>query len=483
MSGAGFLGLAQNAQRAADRVDAWLPDGGVQVRAGKRKWPEGHISVEGKPVKYHWGQILAYNSPRRRIAMIAGTQGGKTSFGPWWLWKEIRINGGGDYLAVTSSYDLFKLKMLPTMLEVFETILGVGRYWTGDRILELAHPVDGFLAKKSTDVMWGRIILRSAESTGGLESATAKAAWLDEAGQDNFRVTAWRAIKRRLALSRGRVLFTTTLYSVGWLDREIMSPVEKAGETKKYRVGQGEMWVTDSESEDTSLIQYDSVVNPEYPMEEFNEARATLPADEFEMQYRGRTAKLRTLVYDCFDVKDDVIDPFEIPGNWVRWVGIDFGGTNTAAVYFAEDPNSGVLYAYRLYKGGKLSARGHIQELLQGEDTSVMQFFGGDTSEDQWRREFIQAGLYINKPPSVGLEVGILRVYAAKKKGLIKYFDTLWPIVDENLRYKRKTDEMGQVIDEIVAKKSFHYMDAERYIVSYVKATASSLGPGSRRYA
>lgn len=475
----GFLGLAKSVQNVANNVDTLLP---LNNTSQKKQWKDGYISVGGKPVPFHMGQALAYNSTRRRVAMIAGTQGGKTSFVPWWLWKEIRLRGPGDYLAVTASYDLFKLKFLPAMKETFETILGVGRYWTGDRIMEIAHPTKGFLAKTSQDVMWGRIILRSAESAGGLESSSALAAVCDEAGQDGFSLAAWRAIKRRLALNQGRVLFTTTLYSPGWLDREIMAPAEEKGDTKKFKLGEAELWVTDSEEAQTTLIQYDSILNPEYPIEEFLEAEESLPADEFDMQYRGRVSSARTLIYDCFDVKRDVVEPFEIPGNWQRWLGLDFGGTNTAGVFFAQDPVNRTMYAYRLYKEAKLSVSEHVAMLDKGEHVEYSAF-GGDISEDHWRKEFGRAGLYVNKPPNIGVEVGIQRVYAAKKKGLIKYFDTLWPIIDENLRYKRKTDELGNVTDEIVAKKTFHYLDAERYIISYAMANASSLKPKTRRYA
>src|SRR5205823_5064075 len=103
----------------------------------------------------------------------------KTSFGPWWLHREIERCGPGDYLAVTSTFDLFKLKMLPTLCEVFEQILGIGRYWSGDRVIELCDPATGkFLARRSQDTMYTRIILRSAEAKSGLESTTSKAAWL-----------------------------------------------------------------------------------------------------------------------------------------------------------------------------------------------------------------------------------------------------------------------------------------------------------------
>src|SRR3990167_9148172 len=163
-------------------------------------WPDRHIiGKDGKPVPFHLAQAVAYDSNRRTIVMSGGSQSGKTTLQPWWLRREIQLGGAGDYLAVTSSFDLFKLKLLPQMLLVFENILGWGRYWTGDQVIELKDPNTGsFLATKSTDPMWGRIILRSAQAKGGLESATAKGAILDEAGQDEFTVDAWRAILRRL---------------------------------------------------------------------------------------------------------------------------------------------------------------------------------------------------------------------------------------------------------------------------------------------
>ena len=66
-----------------------------------------------------------------------------------------------------------------------------------------------------------RIVLRSANAEGGLESLTGKAAVLDECGQDDFTLEAWEAIQRRLSLSRGRVLGGTTPYNLGWLKTQI----------------------------------------------------------------------------------------------------------------------------------------------------------------------------------------------------------------------------------------------------------------------
>ena len=68
----------------------------------------------------HPGQWAWWESPARFSIALAGTQGGKTSFFPWLIMREIQNWGNeGDFLAVTASYDLFRLKFLPAMREVF----------------------------------------------------------------------------------------------------------------------------------------------------------------------------------------------------------------------------------------------------------------------------------------------------------------------------------------------------------------------------
>src|SRR5512140_626244 len=60
---------------------------------------------DGHRLVYHFhpGQLQAWNSTARFIAVLAGAQGGKTSFGPHWLLREIVRCGPGDYLIVTPS--------------------------------------------------------------------------------------------------------------------------------------------------------------------------------------------------------------------------------------------------------------------------------------------------------------------------------------------------------------------------------------------
>lgn len=408
--------------------------------------------------RMHRGQARAWRSDKRFVVVLAGTQSGKTSWGPLWLKREIDRCGAGDYLAVTASYDLFKLKMLPALRETFEHVYRNGRYWSGDRVIELCDPATGkFSAQRADDAMWGRIILRSAGSDGGLEASTAKGAWADEAGQDDFTVETWEALLRRLSLSLGRVLLTTTIYNMGWLKIKLYDEWIKA---KKQHP-------------EIDVIQFDSVLNPAFPRAEWERARRDLPSWKFGMFYRGLYERPAGLIYDIF--KDySVLDGghlckrFVIPDGWQRYLGLDFGGVNTAGLFYAEEPGTRKLYLYREYKAGGRTAKEHAAKLREGEPHTPF-CVGGSGSEDQWRREFRMGGLPVAEPDITEVEIGIDRVYGAFKRNEIIIFDDLDGVLEELRGYSRKLDASGEPTEEIENKSAYHLLDAKRYIVSRIR--------------
>lgn len=396
-----------------------------------------------------------------------------TTFGPHWLYNEIYDpvdgKGRGDYLAVTATYDLFKLKMLPSILDVLEGIYDVGRYWSGMKVIELRNPETGeYMAKRADDSMWGRIILRSADALAGLESSTAAAAWLDEVGQDAFSNSAYNAIRRRLALRRGRILMTTTLYSYNWFLTRIVKPTLATGTTDFIYSDVGDIDYTESDETNTTLVQFDSTVNPLFSQEEFTEAQNTLSEEEFSMFYRGRETTRRFLIYNNFDTEKHTTKRFYIPETWARYVGVDFGGTHMAAVFYAEEPETKKLYAYKEYLAGNKTIKQHVADMLSGEP-SMPVCYGGAKSEGQWRTEFSQAGLQVNKPSVGDVDVGIARVYAQHAVDGIIYFDDLSKIIEEKSSYRRKRLPNGDYSDEIMNKETYHMLDCERYIVSEIR--------------
>jgi hypothetical protein len=402
-------------------------------------------------IEPHVHQWRAWNSEARFVFIFAGTQGGKTSFLPWWLNREIDRtadpNGENDYLAVTSSFDLFKLKFLPEMRRVFEMLTRRGKYWSGTKIIELSDPDGNFWAKTADSMMWGRIILRSAQAEGGLESTSAKAAVLDECGQDEFRVTEWEAVQRRLSLAEGRVLAGTTLYNRGWVKTEIYDRW-KAGDT------------------DYDVIQFPSYENPSFPRAEYDRMERTLPRWKLNMFYRGEFDVPEGLIYDNFDSDRHTIAPFPIPDDWPRFAGLDFGGVHLAAVLLAEDPATKVLYLIDEYIEGKRTIAHHAGEFIRWR---VRLAFGGAPSEDQWRMDFGAAGFPIILPTTKDVEIGIDRVYGTVAENGLVIFKTCHRTIDEFGTYSRETDRSGVVTQKIKAKETFHMLDSVRYIVGSIR--------------
>ncbi len=401
-------------------------------------------------LNFHEGQLRAWDSEKRYVFMLCGAQSGKTTFGPLWMDREIERKGAGDYLVATSTFTLLDQSLLPAYVEHFETDLRVAKWVDSKHALtfnqevkEKGEVVRFPEANKPTRVFFG-----SAQKPESLESMTAKAIHLDECGQKQFRRDSWEAIERRGRIERARVLATTTLYSLGWLKTVIYDP-----------------WMAGAANID--VIQFDSVVNPAFSHEEWEEAKLSLPEWKFDLFYRGRFSKPAGLLYDCFDTASDVIEPFDIPPHWPRYVGHDFGSINFATLWIARDPTSDDLFVYREYKPGeKLPTSEHVyamRELSRGE--RIQNSVGGSHQEDGWRGDFTQAGWRITEPTGPRyIEEGIQKVYSWLSLRKLKIFNTCPLIIDELGTYSREVDEAGQVIeDTIMDKQRYHFMDALRY--------------------
>ena len=409
-----------------------MPSDLVEVVAGK-------VSLH-----LHPGQTKAWESTRRFVFVIAGTQGGKTSFLPWLLNREIGVCGDGDYLAVTATYDLFKLKLLPEMKRVFCDLLG-WKYYASDRVMGLGDK---------------RIILRSASAEGGLESTTGKAALLDECGQDDFRLESWEAIQRRLSLSQGRVFGGTTPYNLGWLKTEIFD---------RWRAG----------DPDIEVVQFKNLDNPRFPRAEYDRMKRVLPDWKFRMFYDGEFTRPAGMIYSDYDETIHRIPPKHLPLHWPRYVGLDFGAVNTAMVWIAEDPERHVYYLYREYHDGGKSTQGHAKSFFEEskmhlEDgvwvggENVIRVTGGARSETQQRMDWNAAGVGVLESPIIDVEAGIDRVIELFKTKRLFIFDTCKRLLDEIGTYARELDDSGQPTEKIKNKETFHILDATRYGVSGV---------------
>lgn len=385
-------------------------------------------------VNLHPGQTKAWDSDARFTFVIAGTQSGKTSFEPLWLDREIKKCGEGDYLAVTATYDLFKLKFLPVMKSYFCDIFN-WEYAASDKVIWKNEGNDKY-----------RIILRSANAEGGLESATAKAALLDECGQDDFSISAWEAIQRRLSLSQGRVFGGTTPYNLGWLKTEVFDRWQNGD--KDYRV-----------------IQFKSTMNPSFPLAEYERAKATMPAWKFEMFYNGNFSRPAGLIYSDL-TPSHYIKPFAIPPSWPRYIGIDPGPNNTAIIWIAKNPETKCYYLYREYLEGDKTTKEHADSAkLLSYNENIFHWALGQKSEKQYRLDWQEQGLPVSEPNITDVDAGIDRVISLIKQKTFYIFDNLKGCKDQFGTYSRKLDDTGQPTADIKDKEKFHFLDAIRYCV------------------
>ena len=394
------------------------------------------ISYDGTKLtlSLHPGQTKAHDSKKRFVFIIAGTQSGKTSYLPIWLDREITEKGEGDYLAVTATYDLLKMKFLPELRNYFETLFG----W-------VFSASERTLWREYKPRLFTRIICRSADAEGGLESASAKGALFDECGQDGVKVSAWEALQRRLSLSQGRVLGGTTPYNLGWLKTQVFD---------KWRNG----------DPDLQVVQFKSIMNPAFPREEYERARRTLPAWKFAMFYNGEFSRPAGMIYEDFS-QQHIIPPFEIPSVWPKLLGVDFGAVNTAKLWLAKEPDTDILYCYREALDGNKTTKQHVEDVRKYSEYNLLAY-GGAKSETQQRMDWNAAGLFVHEPAIADVEAGIDRVIALLKEYRIFFFSSVTGIIDEIGTYSRELDENGQPTEKIKDKSTFHLLDALRYVAS-----------------
>ena len=443
-----------------------MPKGNKGARTRGRRGDDsgGYLySVDGGEIKLnlHPGQTQAWDSQKRFVFVLAGTQSGKTSFAPWWLWNEMldtwSPGGGNDYLAVTSSFDLFKLKFLPEMTKVFCDVLGIGRWFASDRMIEIKclDPDDDrymqFYAENANDPMWARIVLRSAQSEGGLESTTAKAAVLDECGQQGFSLQSWEAINRRLSITQGRVLGITTPYNLGWIYTHIYLP-----------------WLNGDP--DIDIIQFSSHMNPSFPMKEYRRAKEKLPDWRFAMFYDGQFRRPAGLIYQDFNEITMTCEPIDIDPLWEHVVGVDFGGANNATLWLARNPEDGRWYAYHESLMGHKSTADHVRSALDtARGVPDLTAVGGAVGETQQRLDWDTEGFVVEEPPVFDVEAGISRTISLIKSDRLRIFRNLRGILNDLGGYRRKLDESGEPTNDIVFKKRFHYADALRYASTWIE--------------
>jgi hypothetical protein len=425
----------------------------------------------------HVGQMEAWNAVEHVVAVFAGWQSGKSVAGPPWLLREMQRMGPGDYAVLAPTYPLLRKKALPELLRFLRSKLKEGE----DFVLKAADMELHILPPGGSKIWDGGgtacIYLVNANNPQAVEAFTAKSIWIDEPGQ--IPDETWESVQARVAVNEGRIFLTSRPYDHNWYVREIWNKRET---DPRIRV-----------------VNFSSKDNPAFPDEEYYRQKALLPWWKHRMKYDGIPTKPAGAIYECFEdeytdgdgtptgsriletlyfgakieiemLGRNVCKRFDIPDQWKRPTGHDFGQKNTAAVFAARDPYTKKVFVYRAYHSGDKTIAEHVEQ-YRGRRASKMpvQAFGGAISEEKIRIDYAKHGWPISLPPITDVDEGITRVFSLIKTGVLVVFADLDKLIQDLLNYSWELDDNGEPIEgKIDKKETWHRLDALRYLCAAI---------------
>lgn len=386
------------------------------------------------------------------LAAIAGTGGGKTMTGYWWLHSRMETYPGNTWGMAEPTYNMLSKVILessdpnrPSLEQYFKLVGHHPDYHSVDKILY-------------TD--YGKVYLGSADRPDSMQGAALKGYWLDEAGQMNL--LAHETAHQRCSMMSGQELLTTTPYNLGWLLTNIKNRTIKDG---------------------IHVETWRSIDRPGFPRESYEQARRILPSWRFRMLYDAEFERPAGVIYSMFD-EACVIDRFPIPDNWLINVGHDFGPDNPAALFYAQDPATGQFYLFEEYlPGSGVAVNERVEAFKKITDGyNVVKRVGGAPQEEENRQAYNAHGWVITKPKIGHVEPQIDKVIGMHQLNKIMVFRDMEHYLDEKRTFCRELDDENRPTAKIKDESKFHLMACERYLISdFVPETVISSKPKTKK--
>ena len=142
--------------------------------------------------------------------------------------------------------------------------------------------------------------------------------------------------------------------------------------------------------------RFTSYKNPYIPKGEIDEAKKELTEDTFAQEYMADFRKFTGLVHKNWDRDINLIEPFDVPSDWQRGRGFDYGSAHyTASIRFAV--NEDVWFIEKCYLDNKRKIKEHA-DAINAQDYGLHNIISyGDPSGKQWAEEFSQYNLFIQQ--------------------------------------------------------------------------------------
>lgn len=369
-----------------------------------------------------------------------------TGLYPSW-WKGHRFNRPNDWWCAGDTKetvrDIIQKKMIGSQAEIGTGII------PGDLIESVRYRPNGngaadFVLVKHVSGGFSRLGFKSYDQGRESFQGTEKdGIWLDEEANQGVRSEC----ALRLTTTNGLLIETFT-------PLRGLTPIVLHYIKDNDIHGDGGRWF---EAEDSALVMagWDDV--PHIGETEKKRMLAECEPHLVDARTKGIPSIGSGAIYPISD-DEILIQDFEIPDHWPRWYGMDVGWKWTAAVWFAWDRDSDVVYIYHTYKGGKAEPAIHYQAIKSPGDwmLGACDYAGTNQSDGERVIKMYQdLGLKV-VPCKKGKEAGIYGVWSRLSEGRLKVFKSQRAWFEEKNLYRR--DEKGKIV-----KENDHLMDATQY--------------------
>jgi len=312
-------------------------------------------------VKLHDTQITVANDTHRFRIVCAGRRWGKSTLAQLIVLKWA-AEKPGLYWIVSPTYKQSKQIHWRSLQQI------VPREW-----IEKKNEVDLSITLKNGAV----IELKGAENPDNLRGVKLRGLVIDEIASIRNYSWLWDEVLRA----------TLTDYESPALF--ISTPKGFNHFYALYQLGQ---------DNDNSLYQswrFTSYDNPYVPKGEIDAAKKELTEDTFYQEYFADFRKFTGLALTQFNRDIHLIDQFDVPNEWARGRGFDYGSKDpTASIRIAID-NDDNWFVERCYKQKDSTIQEHATTILAQDYGMGFIPIYGDPSGDQWEKEFAQYNVHI----------------------------------------------------------------------------------------
>jgi PBSX family phage terminase large subunit len=379
-----------------------------------------------KEVEFHPKQFEIFNFNTQYGAAIGGVQSGKTFLGVYWAARNIaEMPKDGVGMIIAPNYRILDQSTLVKFFAEFPQY----RQFYKEQKRVILFP-DG-----------RQVLIRSADEPYSLEGITADWVWGDEAGR--FNLLVWTILRSRTAIKKGKVLFTTTPYNMGWLYNDFFIP-----------------W-RDKTDPDLTVVTWASVDNPYFSKEFAEKERLRLRPEEYNRRYLGEFTRMEGLVYNLHSWH--IIKPFETRAD-ITVGGIDWGFTNPAALTVCKYYDGKWYVVDEWYKTGKTTREITEQCILMQNKWGVNRWYADSANPEKILEASTNTGLYII-PYDKGrdaISAGISYIQQLLNENMFFVFNTCAETLSEFESYHYP--EEATIKDQPVAEDN-HLMDAIRYAI------------------